>query len=209
MVLAVLADDILTEEFLSNPMTGGTEIVWADSVRALKIIEADAYFDLQFEPDPERIAHIAALLPRPVIVGSVNQSTGTIGRDFIRLNAWPTMLKRNIAEVAAGNAQTLRTAAGLFESMGWKCSMVPDIPGMITPRVVAMIINEAWYTLGDGVSSKEEIDMAMKLGTSYPYGPFEWGEKIGLHRVVSLLNELSREEGRYMPAPALLEATRG
>src|ERR1700710_2457559 len=47
-------------------------------------------------------------------------------------------------------------------------------------RVVAMIINEAYYALDAGVSSKESIDLAMKLGTGYPYGPFEWADRIGL-----------------------------
>ena len=45
-----------------------------------------------------------------------------------------------------------------------------------------MIINEAYFTWEAGTSTKEEIDIAMKLGTGYPYGPFEWGEKIGLSR---------------------------
>ncbi len=47
---------------------------------------------------------------------------------------------------------------------------------------MAMIINEAWHALAEEVSTKNEIDTAMKLGTNYPYGPFEWAEKIGLGR---------------------------
>jgi len=84
--------------------------------------------------------------------------------------------------------------------------LAPDIPGMITARVLATIINEAYYTLGAQVSSREEIDIAMKLGTSYPYGPFEWSDKIGLQRVYELLNELRSADARYMPAPALEKA---
>jgi len=83
--------------------------------------------------------------------------------------------------------------------------LAPDIPGMITARVLAAIINEAYHTLGAQVSSREEIDIAMKLGTSYPYGPFEWSDKIGLTRVYELLTELSNEDARYMPAPLLKE----
>ena len=66
-----------------------------------------------------------------------------------------------------------------------------------------MIVNEAYYTLGADVSSRDEIDIAMKLGTSYPYGPFEWSEKIGLKRINELLKELSRTDKRYAVAPAL------
>jgi 3-hydroxybutyryl-CoA dehydrogenase len=67
-----------------------------------------------------------------------------------------------------------------------------------------MIINEAWFAWGEKISSKQDIDTAMKLGTNYPMGPFEWGEKIGLHRVCHLLSELSLESGRYNIAPSLL-----
>lgn len=66
-----------------------------------------------------------------------------------------------------------------------------------------MIINEAWLSLGEGVSTKEEIDTAMKLGTNYPYGPFEWGNKIELKNVYQLLTALSKTNPRYEPAALL------
>jgi 3-hydroxybutyryl-CoA dehydrogenase len=61
---------------------------------------------------------------------------------------------------------------------------------MITPRILFMIINEAFYTLQEGTASKEDIDIAMKLGTNYPFGPFEWCDKIGVEEVVSLLDRM-------------------
>jgi 3-hydroxybutyryl-CoA dehydrogenase len=57
-----------------------------------------------------------------------------------------------------------------------------------------MIVNEAFIALKEGVSTKEEIDIAMKLGTNYPYGPFEWAEKIGTERIKNLLSKLSVEK---------------
>lgn len=66
-----------------------------------------------------------------------------------------------------------------------------------------MIINEAYFGLGDGISSKQEMDIAMKLGTNYPFGPFEWSEKIGLGRIHALLSKLSETSTRYQIAPAL------
>ena len=55
------------------------------------------------------------------------------------------------------------------------------------------------------MSTKKEIDTAMKLGTNYPYGPFEWCEKIGKERVYQLLNHLSKTDERYHPAPGLVK----
>ena len=60
-----------------------------------------------------------------------------------------------------------------------------------------MIINEAYYTFEDDVSTKKEIDIAMKLGTNYPFGPFEWSEKIGLKNIYDLLLQLSKTDSRY------------
>jgi 3-hydroxybutyryl-CoA dehydrogenase len=72
---------------------------------------------------------------------------------------------------------------------------------MITPRTIAMIINEAYFALEEEISSKEQIDIAMKLGTNYPYGPFEWAEKIGLKKIYNLLTQLYQTDKRYIPAP--------
>ena len=66
-----------------------------------------------------------------------------------------------------------------------------------------MIINEAYFALGEGVSTEDEIDLSMKLGTNYPYGPFEWCNKIGLKKVNDLMEKLSKTDNRYAIAPAM------
>jgi 3-hydroxybutyryl-CoA dehydrogenase len=62
--------------------------------------------------------------------------------------------------------------------------------GFHYPRTISMIINEAYYALGENLASDKDIDLAMKNGVNYPLGPIEWGEKIGLHNVAQLLEEL-------------------
>ena len=76
-----------------------------------------------------------------------------------------------------------------------KYLQVDDRVGMVTPRVVCMIINEAYYTVQEGTATREDIDLAMKLGTNYPYGPFEWCERIGLTSVYELLEVVYNETG--------------
>ncbi len=95
----------------------------------------------------------------------------------------------------------------LYEKAGRSFRQAPDIAGMITARILAAIINEAWYTWQEGVSSKEEIDTAMRLGTNYPLGPFEWGATIGLDRIVELLEVMSTTDPRYIPAESLKKQT--
>jgi 3-hydroxybutyryl-CoA dehydrogenase len=106
-------------------------------------------------------------------------------------------------EIAVPDEATGARMKGLLSGFGQSCRIVPDIPGMVGARILCSIINEAYYALQDQVSSREEIDTAMKLGTNYPIGPFEWGSKIGLPQVHALLLTLSRTESRYAPARAL------
>lgn len=203
MTIAVLADEILKKEFSSRAFPPHVEIIWADSVRSLMIIEADAYFDLEYSFQPERLRQLAKLFPSPVLVNSVPNTTRQLGEGFIRINAWPTMLKRTVAELAIGKGVDEKAVQSLFTALNWKYQLVDDLPGMIVPRIIAMIINEAYYTLEAGVSTKQEIDIAMKLGTNYPMGPFEWSTAIGLKNIEALLRELSRNDSRYMVCPLL------
>jgi len=203
MIVAVLADDLLKQELLTKQTAGDVSFIWVDSIRALTITEADVYIDLLFQMDAERTHHLKRLLPKPVLVNAVAWSTKRIGADFIRINAWPTLLHRSITEVAIPTAVQQETVKQIFDKLQWSYRLVPDIAGMITARVIAMIVNEAYYTLEAHVSSREEIDIAMKLGTSYPYGPFEWSTRIGLKYIYELLNELSHDDKRYLPAVLL------
>lgn len=203
MTVTILADELLKQELLAKKLPEGITVVWADSMRALTIADADVYIDLLFEPDVERTQHLKRLQPKPVIVNAVGYTTKKIGADFIRINAWPGLLQRPVVEVALPKAVNEAIVKDIFGQLQWNYVIAPDIVGMITARVLATIINEAYYTLGAQVSTREEIDIAMKLGTSYPYGPFEWAAKIGLTRIYELLVELSKVDERYTPAPLL------
>jgi 3-hydroxybutyryl-CoA dehydrogenase len=205
MTVAILADELLKQELLAKKLPEAITVVWTDSVRSLTIADADVYVDLLFEPDVERTQHLKRLLPKPVIVNSVSYTTKKIGADLIRINAWPGMLQRSVLEVALPSTVNEAIVKDIFAQLQWNYVIAPDIAGMITARVLATIINEAYYTLGAQVSTRDEIDIAMKLGTSYPYGPFEWSEKIGLKRIYELLVELSKVDERYTPAPLLKE----
>ncbi|HEU4607278.1 MAG TPA: 3-hydroxyacyl-CoA dehydrogenase family protein [Chitinophagaceae bacterium] len=206
MIVAVLANEILKNELLSKNAAADVEWVWVDSLRSLTMLEADLYMDLLFELDSERTARLKQVLPRPVLVNAVAHTTRTIGGNFIRIHAWPTFLQRPLAELALPAGVDESVIAGIFKKIGWQYRIVPDVPGMITARILAMIVNEAYFTWGMGVSSREEIDTAMKLGTNYPLGPFEWSEKIGLKNIYELLKELARTDPRYTIAPALTAA---
>ena len=203
MIVALLADDEIKKEILEKGYSDEAELIWADSLQSLRIIEADAYFDLQFINDSERIAKLKFLLPKPVFVNAVIPTGKDLPPGFIRMNAWPTMVNRKVIEISVIESESIDHVKNVFDTLGWTFLAVPDITGMITPRIISMIINEAWFSLAENISSRDEIDTAMKLGTNYPFGPFEWGDKIGLDRVRGLLKELQKTDTRYSIAPGL------
>jgi len=159
---------------------------------------ADAYFDLtgnNMLPD-------YSSLKKTVIINSVIETLQELKApaNVIRINGWPGFLQRPAWEMAGTIDEHTRS---VLESLGIRLHVVADEPGFIAARIIAMIVNEAFLALEDEVSSKKEIDIAMKLGTNYPYGPFEWSEKIGLKKIYNLLSILAQTNKRYEPSPLL------
>jgi 3-hydroxybutyryl-CoA dehydrogenase len=200
MILAVLASDSQKKEMAASAFFRKHELVFSENISLWAHHSADAYIDLGFEPEKGKIERLAKLLPKPVLVNSVTETLDTLHPDFIRINGWPGFLKGNLVEAAA-NKERQELALRLF---GDQMVFMKDSPGFVSARVVAMIINEAYFTWEAGTSSKEEIDIAMKLGTGYPFGPFEWGDMIGINKVAGLLKRLSEENALYTLAQTLI-----
>jgi 3-hydroxybutyryl-CoA dehydrogenase len=99
----------------------------------------------------------------------------------------------------------LDDAVGLFQAIGKKVCVVKDLPGMLVARTVCMLINEAMDSLHRGIATREDIEMAMKLGLNFPGGPFEWLERLGAPYVLSVLQGVRDATGdpRYEPSPLL------
>jgi 3-hydroxybutyryl-CoA dehydrogenase len=165
--------------------------------------EADAYFNCCFDEEGPAFEHIK---DRPVFVSAMLTCCNVLPDNIIRFNAWNGFLAMPIWEIAAHHLAFKAAAESVLVQMNKAFAWVPDRPGLITAGVISMIINEAFFALGDGVSNKTSIDIAMKLGTNYPNGPFEWADMIGIDKIIGLLNELNKMNDRYQPAPKLLEA---
>ena len=197
--VAILAGPFLRTEIEEKKWNNTIEVNWVQSLDELLSGTADAYFDFAFENSREHITAIKGL-KNPVFISETNLTTAEIDQTIIRVNCWPGMISRPVLEIAVGTNADITAGQEILKLLGWNYRVVPDIPGFISCRILATIINEAYFTLQAGVSSRKEIDTAMKLGTNYPYGPFEWAEKIGLANVKNLLNRLSREDIRYLPS---------
>ena len=202
MHIAVRSTEKQRLEFEQKGFDPHVNITWLSSHERLFHVEADAVFDLVFND-----ADISAneFLEQTLVFANAVNCTGlNIGRkNYVRINAWEGFLKRPLVEIAGNDDEYTMMAAKTLNALGWKYIWTADDYGFISARIIAMIINEAYYALEEEVSTKEQIDVAMKLGTNYPLGPFEWSEKIGINKIYELLRNLSMENDRYTIAPLL------
>jgi len=191
MQIVVLTNESLKDELTSNRTSVADEIIWIENFSRLQNHQdADVFIDLLF--DNTHIGLLQSFLPKLVIINSVENTLSETDRSFVRINGWPTFLRSQTVEASFLMNDKKQKAEEVFSVFNKRLEWLPDKPGFVTPRVVSMIINEAFICLKEGVSTKEEIDTAMKLGTNYPYGPFEWYEKIGPQQIKNILHKLGQ-----------------
>jgi 3-hydroxybutyryl-CoA dehydrogenase len=131
---------------------------------------------------------------------------------LIGIAALPSLLHGALVEIAPSlraGRQSIEASQRFFRELGKETSVVRDSPGMVLPRILCMLVNEASFALGEQIARRGDIDTAMTLGTNYPLGPFAWGMRIGFEQVRAVLEGLRREFGeeRYRTAPLLLRGT--
>lgn len=171
----------------------------------------ETIIDLNFDDFPGNIKYFGNG-KIPVIAGAVKKSLSEAVHEYgaevrcalIGMNLLPGFINREIFEISLMK-ENGETAKQLMHQLNWKYSIVDDRAGMVTPRIVCMIINEACYTLQEGTASIRDIDLAMKLGTNYPHGPFEWADKIGIKDLYETLDAIYNDthDERYKICPLL------
>jgi 3-hydroxybutyryl-CoA dehydrogenase len=127
---------------------------------------------------------------------TMNKDLKTSFFGFCGMNSF---LNHDILELTTIEKTAVPELEQICLQLNTKFKIVEDKVGMVTPRIICMIINEAFFAIEQNVSSRSDIDLAMKLGTNYPFGPFEWCEKIGLKNVYQLLKAVhdSINDDRY------------
>ena len=128
-----------------------------------------------------------------------------IGLHF--MNPVPLMKLVEIIRGIATDAATYDAAVSFAKSLGKTTANAEDFPAFIVNRVLVPMINEAIYTLYEGVGTVDAIDTAMKLGANHPMGPLELGDFIGLDTVLSIMNVLYEglADSKYRPCPLLVK----
>ena len=128
-----------------------------------------------------------------------------IGLHF--MNPAPLMKLVEIIRGIATDVGTYETAVNFAKSLGKTTANAEDFPAFIVNRVLVPMINEAIYTLYEGVGTVDAIDTALRLGANHPMGPLELGDFIGLDTVLSIMNVLHEglADSKYRPCPLLVK----
>jgi 3-hydroxybutyryl-CoA dehydrogenase len=160
----------------------------------------------------------AALLEEAPLLSSCHASSATATATrlqrperlvgFALLEPWTERATVECARALQTAEPYAEAAERFWTGIGFAPVWVGDSAGLVLPRIVSCLANEAAFALMERVAGPEDIDRAMELGTRYPRGPLAWAETIGLHRVVATLDALAAEQGddRYRVAPLLRHA---
>jgi 3-hydroxybutyryl-CoA dehydrogenase len=123
------------------------------------------------------------------------------------MNPVPVMELVELIRGIATNDETFETARGFVGKLGKQVAVSEDFPAFIVNRILLPMINEAIYTLYEGVGNVEAIDAAMKLGAHHPMGPLELADFIGLDTCLSIMQVLHEglADSKYRPCPLLVK----
>lgn len=134
------------------------------------------------------------------IAGFTNRPENVIGMHF--MNPVPLMRLVEVIRGLATSQETTTTTIGVCQKMAKEPVEALDSPGFISNRILCPMINEAIFTLQEGIGSPEAIDCVMKLGMNHPMGPLALCDLIGLDVVLSVMEILQRDlgEDKYRPA---------
>ncbi|MCA3270159.1 MAG: 3-hydroxybutyryl-CoA dehydrogenase, partial [Thalassospira sp.] len=123
------------------------------------------------------------------------------------MNPVPVMKLVEVIKGIATDDDTYKLVIALAEKLGKTTATSEDFPAFIVNRILIPMINEAVYTLHEGVGSIEAIDTSMKLGANHPMGPFELADFIGLDTCVAIMNVLHNglADSKYRPCPLLVK----
>ncbi len=182
---------------------GGVDIVIEAVVENMDI-KRNIFAQLdEITPDHTILASNTSSLPITEIAAATDRPEKVIGMHF--MNPVPVMKLVEIIRGLATADDVYKKIEDLTKMLGKVPVEVNDFPGFVSNRVLMPMINEAIYTLYEGVATKEAIDDVIKLGMNHPMGPIELADFIGLDTCLSVMEILHEGFGddKYRPCPLL------
>ncbi|MBV6657736.1 MAG: 3-hydroxybutyryl-CoA dehydrogenase [Devosiaceae bacterium] len=186
-----------------------------------KMAQADLVIESATEDETVKRKILSQLCPavRPDTILATNTSSISITRlaastdrpeKFIGIHFMNPVPLMELVELVRGIAtddETYEASRGFVDTIGKQITVAEDFPAFIVNRILLPMINEAIYTLYEGVGSVESIDTAMKLGANHPMGPLQLADFIGLDTCLSVMQVLydGLADTKYRPCPLLVK----
>ena len=194
-------------------LTTTTDLAEALAVPGLIIEAAPERLDLKIEllRQIERLAPPASVIATNTSALSITEMAGSLANParVAGMHFFNPVHKMKLVEIVRAletSEAALQAIEEVARRMGKETVLVRESPGFVTSRVNAMIGNEAFYMLQEGVASARDIDKALKLGLNHPMGPFELVDLVGLDTRLSVLEFLHKSLGeKYRPCPLLVQ----
>jgi 3-hydroxybutyryl-CoA dehydrogenase len=180
-----------------------------DADLVIEAVPEDMALKLQIFGELDRITPKHAILATNTSSLSITEMAGATTRapQVVGMHFFNPVHRMKLLEVVRGletRESVIQAACEVGVAMGKECVVVRESPGFVTSRINAMIGNEAFYMLQEGVASARDIDKALKLGLNHPMGPFELVDLVGLDTRLSILRFLHRTLGeKFRPCPLI------
>jgi 3-hydroxybutyryl-CoA dehydrogenase len=216
--VSIVGDGSLTESIIMELKTRGHDVVPGNEIKKQEkdidlVIETT---NLDLDQKKKNLQEIEPFIGQDVLIlttclgVTATESASWLkypGRlvGFAAFAPWEGAELIEVAPALQTNSAYLDHTRQFFQLLGKEIEIVDDEVGLVFPRILSLIINEAVFALTEGIASVEDIDTAMIHGTNYPMGPLAWADEIGIDDVYAVLAGLYRNlgEDRYRPAPQL------
>jgi 3-hydroxybutyryl-CoA dehydrogenase len=175
----------------------------------IEAVPEDIALKIQLFADLDRLAPAHAILASNTSSLSITEMAAATQRParVVGMHFFNPVHRMRLLEVVRAletSEETIAIASEVGVRMGKECVVVRESPGFVTSRINAMIGNEAFFMLQEGVASARDIDKALKLGLNHPMGPFELVDLVGLDTRLAILRFLHRSLGeKFRPCPLL------
>jgi 3-hydroxybutyryl-CoA dehydrogenase len=202
-LIVVAGDTVLADELREAAGAAGWAV--ADPIQAQSLASPELILDLTGGEDPGAPLQGA---PQAICLTAGSLAALDPAGAAVGFHALPPLHSSHLVELTRGPdtaRSAIEAAERFFHSIGKHTLWVGDAPGLVLGRMIAQVINEAAFALGEGLGSGADIDAGMVHGLNYPRGILAWADRIGLDHVLSVLDALYLERGeeRYRVAPAL------
>lgn len=217
MNVLISGDPVRVEELLTQLPDGlNTDTFETDlDYNKLKLENYHLVFDLNMDEHSHKLKFLTKHTGLKVFICAVKNSLASMlfenkiekpECELYGINSLAGFISRPLKEITMFDFGLQNEKLNdILKELNWKAGIVADRTGMVTPRVIFMIINEACFTLQEGTAGIKDIDMSMKLGTNYPSGPFEWANQCGIKNVYETLYAVFKDtkDERYKICPLL------